>query len=84
MTKHSHAAGVPRTPCLDGEAASAGAVEPRGNAACEAVTEHIWVPPHQVEDRLAEGWRVADGWRNAEHHLRYSLPMWRPVEDGDA
>jgi hypothetical protein len=43
------------------------------------VTDHIWALPDEVEQRLAEGWRVADGWQNAEHHLRYTIPMWRPA-----
>ena len=39
--------------------------------------EFIWVPHDEVPAREAEGWRICDGWKNAEHHLRYSVPMWR-------
>jgi hypothetical protein len=44
-----------------------------------------WVPPDMLDDYLAQGWRLCAGWRNAEHHLRYLVPMERDVEgDGDA
>lgn len=42
--------------------------------------EFVWAKPHEVERRIAEGWRVCEGWQNAEHHLRYSVPMSRPVK----
>lgn len=52
------------------------------------ITEHIQAPLHEVEQRLAEGWRVAPAWHMAQHHLRYSAPCfrdpheteeWRPI-----
>lgn len=39
----------------------------------------MWCPPDEVERRLAEGWRPAKAWQNAEHHLRYTVPMVRAV-----
>lgn len=44
-------------------------------------TIHIWVPHHEVDARLAEGWIVSPGWQNAAHHLRYSLPMYREIDE---
>lgn len=45
------------------------------------VTEHIHAPLHEVPQRLAEGWRLAPGWHLAGHHLRYSICMYRPVDE---
>ena len=43
-----------------------------------------WVPLDLLDDYLAQGWRLCAGWRNAEHHLRYSVPMELDLpEDGD-
>lgn len=44
------------------------------------VEEFVWAKPHEVEQRISEGWRPCDGWQNAEHHLRYTIPMWRPAQ----
>lgn len=57
MTTNSHAAGVSRPLCLDGEAANAGAVEPRGNAACEA--DDTPMTPDEIRQNLAEMYRLA-------------------------
>lgn len=50
------------------------------------ITEHIQAPLHEVERLMSEGWLLAPGWRNAGHHLRYSIPLFRPVppENPDA
>lgn len=44
-------------------------------------TEFRWARPHEVEPLMAQGWRPCKGWQNAEHHLRYSVPMERDVEE---
>lgn len=44
-----------------------------------ADTMFVWVPSHELEERLAQGWHLCAGWRDAGHHLRYSIPMWRAV-----
>lgn len=47
----------------------------------EPDTEFMWVAPADVEQRISEGWRPCKGWQNAEHHLRYTIPMEREVKE---
>ena len=78
----SHAAGAFKPRAAGEGGGHAGTPNPRGNAACESNDcEFRWALPHQVEALMAEGWRPCKGWQNAEHHLRYSLPMEREIAE---
>lgn len=46
----------------------------------DILSEFRWARPDEVERLMAEGWRPCKGWQNAEHHLRYTLPMERDTK----